>query len=101
MRKMLRNVVGYEDCRASLVAQLVKNLPAVQESWVRSLCWEEPLEKEMVTQSGILAWTVPMDRGAWRAAVPGGCKESDTTEQLSTVQHMEIRLWEGSGKVLW
>ena len=46
---------------ASLVAQLVKNLPAVQETWIRFLGWEDPLEKEMVTHSSILArkisWT--------------------------------------------
>ena len=43
---------------ASLVAQLVKNLPAVQETWVRSLGWEDPLEKEMATHSSILAWKI-------------------------------------------
>ena len=44
---------------ASLVAQLVKNPPAMQETWVRSLGWEDPLEKEMATHSGILAWRIP------------------------------------------
>ena len=44
--------------RASLVAQLVKNLPAVQETRVRSLGWEDPLEKEMATHSSILAWKI-------------------------------------------
>ena len=44
---------------ASLVAQLVKNLPALQETWVRSLCWEDPLEKGMGTHSSILAWRIP------------------------------------------
>ena len=44
---------------ASLVAQLVKNLPAVQETWIRFLGWEDPLEKEMVTHSSILAWKIP------------------------------------------
>ena len=44
---------------ASLVAQLVKNLPAMQETWVRSLCWEDPLEKGMATHSSILAWRIP------------------------------------------
>ena len=44
--------------RASLVAQLVKNLPAVQETRVRSLSWEDPLEKEMATHSSILAWKI-------------------------------------------
>ena len=43
---------------ASLVAQSVKNLPAVQETWVRSLGWEDPLEKEMATHSSILAWKI-------------------------------------------
>ena len=45
--------------RASLVAQLVKNLPAMREAWVRSLGWEDPLEKGMATHSSILAWTIP------------------------------------------
>ena len=44
--------------RASLVAQSVKNLPAVQETGVRSLDWEDPLEKEMATHSSILAWKI-------------------------------------------
>ena len=44
---------------ASLVAQLVKNLPAVQETWVQSLGWEDPLEKGKITQSSILAWRIP------------------------------------------
>ena len=43
----------------SLVAQRVKSLPAVQESWVPSLGWEDPLEKEMTTHSSILAWKIP------------------------------------------
>ena len=45
--------------RASLVAQTVKNLPAVQETWVRSLGQEDPLEKRMATLSSILAWRIP------------------------------------------
>ena len=44
---------------ASLVAQLVKNLPAVQETWVQSLGWEDPLEKGMETHCSILAWRIP------------------------------------------
>ena len=44
---------------ASLVAQTVKHLPAVQETWVPSLGWEDPLEKEMATHSTILAWKIP------------------------------------------
>ena len=45
--------------QASLVAQLVKNLPAVWETWVRSLGWEDPLEKGKATHSSILAWRIP------------------------------------------
>ena len=44
---------------ASLVAQRLKCLPAIQETWVRSLDWEDPLEKEMVAHSSILAWRIP------------------------------------------
>ena len=43
---------------ASLVAQLVKNIPAVQETWVRFLGWEDPLEKGKATHSSILAWRI-------------------------------------------
>ena len=50
----------YYACQgASLGAQMVKNLPAVQETWVRSLGWEDALEKGMATHSGILAWRIP------------------------------------------
>ena len=44
---------------ASLVAQTVKHLPAMQETWIRSLVWEDPLEKEMATHSSTLAWKIP------------------------------------------
>ena len=54
---------------ASLVAQTVKILPAMQETWVQSLGWEDPLEKAMVTQYSRLE--NPMDRGAWWATVFG------------------------------
>ena len=43
----------------SLVAQMVSSLPAMRETWVRSLGWEDPLEKEMATHSSILAWKIP------------------------------------------
>ena len=55
--------------RASLIAQLVENLPTMQETPVRFLGWEDPLEKGKGTHSSILAWRIP-----W------SCKESDTTE---------------------
>ena len=56
----------------------VKNLPAMRETWVRSLGWEDPLEEGMATHSSTLAWRIPMDRGAWRAAAHR-LTESDTT----------------------
>ena len=61
-----------------MVAQMVKNLPAMQETWVQSLGWEDPLEEGMATHSRILAWRIPIDRGAWQATVHG-VKESDIT----------------------
>ena len=68
--------IGYplQDSWASLVAQLVKNPPAMQETWVRSLGWEDPLEEGMATHSSILAWRTPIDREAWWAAVHGVAK---------------------------
>ena len=56
---------------AFLVAQMVKNPPAMRETWVQSLGWEDPLEEGMATYSSILAWRIPMDRGAWWAAIHG------------------------------
>ena len=55
----------------SLVAQMVRNPPAMRETWVRSLAWEDPLEEGMATQSSILARRIAMDRGAWKATVHG------------------------------
>jgi len=48
---------------------MVKNLPAMRETWVRSLDWEDALEEGTATHSSILAWRIPMDRGAWWATV--------------------------------
>ena len=56
---------------SSLVVQLVKNLPAMQETWVQSLGWEDPLEVGVATHSSILAWIIPMDREAWQATIHG------------------------------
>ena len=50
---------------------LVKDLPAMQETWVRSLGWEDPMEEGLATHSCILAWRIPMDRGAGWATVHG------------------------------
>ena len=64
---------------AALVAQTVKNLPAMRETWVQFLSWEDALEEGMATHSSMLAWKIPTDREAWWAAVHG-VSESDTTE---------------------
>ena len=69
---------------ASLVVQMVKNSPATWEMQVRSLGFEDPLQKGMATHSSILAWRISMDKGAWWATVHGGHEESDMTERLST-----------------
>ena len=69
---------------ASLVAQLVKNSPAMRETWVRSLSWEDPLEKGKATLPGIPAWRIPCKECPW------GCKESDRTEWLSLTQRQDF-----------
>ena len=58
----------------SLVAQMVKIPPAMQGTWVQSLGWGGPLEEGMATLSSILAWRIPIDRGAWGATVHGVAK---------------------------
>ena len=63
-----------------------KEFPAMWETWVQSLGWEDPLEEGMATHSSILAWKIPMDRGAWQAIVRRGHKELDMTEG-QTAQH--------------
>ena len=55
-----------------------------QEMRVQSLGWKDLLEEGMATHSSILAWRIPMDRGAWQATIHGVTEESDTTELLST-----------------
>ena len=62
---------------ASLMAQTVKNLPAMWETWVRSLGWEDPLEEGMATPSSILAWRIP------QTEEPGGLQSM----RLQRVEH--------------
>ena len=64
---------------ASLLIQMVKNLPAMREIWVRSLGWEDPLEKGTATHANILACKVPCTEEL-AGYSPWGCKELDTTE---------------------
>ena len=63
MKTLLLGVKGFPG------GSVVKNVPAIQEMWVRSLGQEDALEEGMATHSSILAWRIPMDRGAWRATV--------------------------------
>ena len=70
------------------VAQSVKNPPAMQETWVVSMDWEDPLEEGMATHSSILAWRIPMDTAALQAAVHGVAKSQTQLSKHSTAQHM-------------
>ena len=75
-QKVFKSTIQYcEFCAvqwASLVAQMVKNQPAIQETWVQSLGWENPLEKRMATHSSIFAWRIP-----WTEE-PGGLQSMDS-----------------------
>ena len=69
---------------ASLVAQLVKNLPAMWETWIRSLGWEDPLDEGMENHFSILAWRILRDRGQpWWATVHGIAKSWTQLKRLS------------------
>ena len=65
-RRMHKQNVVYTYNRTSAVAQMVKRLPTMQETWVRSLGQEDPLEKEMATHSSTLAWKIPWMEGCGR-----------------------------------
>ena len=78
---------------ASLMAQQVKNLPAMQEmreTCIWSLGGEDPLEEGMATHSSILAWRIPMDRGAWWAKVHGLMKSQTQQKRLSMHAMTEV-----------
>ena len=64
-----------------------KNLPAMQETWVQSLCWEDPLEEGMATHSSIPAGRIPMERGAWQVTVHRVAKNGTRLKRLSTPAH--------------
>ena len=64
---------------------MVKNPPAIWETWIQSLGWDDPLNEGVATHSSIPAWSIPMDRGAWWATVH---KESHMTGKLSTEHHL-------------
>ena len=77
------------------MAQTVKNLSAVCKTWDRSLSWKDPLEKGMATHSSILAWRIPLDRGAWRATVHGITKSQT---QLSDFHSLTYALLWGKSQ---
>ena len=70
---------------ASMVAQTVKNPPAMRETWVQSLDWEDPLEEGMTTHSSILAWRIPWTEELWwQAMVHRVIKSRTQLKQLGT-----------------
>ena len=85
MEKNMKNNLS-----ASLVAQMVKRLPAMRETQVRSLGREDPLEKAMAIHSSTLAWKIPWTEEPDRLQgySPWGRKESDTTEWLHFTSHV-------------
>ena len=64
---------------------MVENLPAMWENWVWSLGWEDPLKEGRATRSNILAWSIPMDRGAWLGTAHGVAKSR--TRLSNKAQH--------------
>ena len=81
--------------RASLVAQTVKRLPTMWETWVRSLDWEDPVQKEMATHSSILAWKIPWAEeadGLPGSQGPWDRKGLDTTERLHFTCSLKVDL---------
>ena len=100
--------------RSSLVAQMVKRLSTMQETWVQSLVWEDPLEKEMAIHSSTLAWKIPQTEEPGRlqfmgSQMPGkshgqrslvgyspwGRKQSDTSERFHFLSFFQDRRWKG------
>ena len=84
-------MLRYVPSRASLVAQLVNNPPAMQETWVKFLGQEDPLKKEMAIHSSILAWKIPWTEEPGRVQSMGS-KESDMTSRLN---HLNQPAFEG------
>ena len=85
LRFRFQSVTSSRKNWAPLVAQLVEKLPAMQETWVRSLGWEDSLEKEMATHSSTIAWKIPWTEELGAGYCPWGRKESGTTERLHSL----------------
>ena len=76
---------------ASLVAQTIKNLPTMLETWVQSLGWEDTLEEGMATHFSLLAWRLPKDTRAWQITVHGVAKSR--TRLSDKAQHSLLWMW--------
>ena len=76
---------------SELVAQRLKRLPTMRETWVRSLGRADPLEKEMATHSSILAWRYPMDREAWWATVHGVAKSGARLSNFTSLKELTLQ----------
>ena len=104
IRKWDLHFVLFQNCfsRESLVAQRLKRLPAMRETWARSLSWEDPLEKEMATHSSILAWRIPWREEPGRLQSTGSQRvRHDWATSLSlslVVQWIHIRTAKGPGR---
>ena len=85
-------------CHLNPIAQMVKNLPAMQETWVWFLGGEDPLEEGMATHSSILTWRIPMDKGAWWATVCGAAKSQTWLRTKHSIAHVlhRRRAWQPS-----
>ena len=79
--------------RASLVAQRLKRLPAMRETWVRFLGWEYPLEKEMATHSSILAWRFPRTEEPGRLQAIGSQRAGQTERLILSLFHLHANMY--------
>ena len=70
----------------TMVVQTVKNPPSMGETWVWSLCWEDPLEEIRAPHSNILAWRIPSDWDVWAGYSPGDCKSQTRMSDWTTTQ---------------
>ena len=93
---------------ASLVVQLVKNLPAVQETWVWSLGWEDPLEKEMATHSSTLAWRIPWTEEPGRPQSMGSQRVRHNCATMFMFMSTHVRkslcsqgIWSAIRHIIW
>ena len=85
------NIARWLDFRASLVAQTVKRLPTMWETQVRSLGREDPLEKEMATQSSTLAWKIPWNEEPGRLQSMGVTKSRTRLSDFTSLLHLDFR----------